>query len=188
MRKVRLWTIRSKKKFKSDKKWGFVFNSVLRVNAHFATPYHWLSKQMRKRIGPPTRRVIATPVWAWMEKPDIRRERHQCRPVTQVRIEFEMPRDQILISDFDKWHMPLNTSYAGRDYCRFWKELEEKKLYQIPHEQKPWKYRLKIEKSWENIFKVARGGTRQVTMWEIPLENIIEVTEFKGCSKAKFSS
>ena len=81
----------------------------------FVEKYEWLIRQMKKRIGPPPGEVTY-PVWAWYKqnskhkKPDLRSERRGYGPGDDdyVCIEFEIPDDQVLLSDFDVWHIILN--------------------------------------------------------------------------------
>ena len=70
---------------------------------------------MIKRIGPPPEGVVY-PVWAWYKqngkrkKPDLRSERWGYGPGDEdyTCIEFEIPEDHVLLSDFDSWHTILN--------------------------------------------------------------------------------
>ena len=77
--------------------------------------YEWLIRQMKKRIGlPPT--GVTYPVWAWYaqngkhRKPDLRSERWGYGPGNEqyACIEFEIPDNLVLLSDFDVWHIVLN--------------------------------------------------------------------------------
>ena len=77
--------------------------------------YEWLIRQMKKRIGPPPAGV-RYPVWAWYaqngkhRKPDLRSERwgYGLGNKQYACIEFEIPDDLVLLSDFDVWHIVLN--------------------------------------------------------------------------------
>ena len=87
----------------------------LMTDLQFQEKYEWLIGQMKKRIGPPPDGVTY-PVWAWYmqngkhRKPDLRSERWGYGPGGEdyVCIEFEVPDDQVLLSDFDVWHIVLN--------------------------------------------------------------------------------
>ncbi len=104
---------------------------------------------------------------------------------------------RVLLSDFDLWHYVLNYWYlpaSERDVNAFEKKLAAVGLsfYKfthsnpLPHAQ----YRRKIERSWERIFDVTWADKRRViantpekksiqaTLWEICLEDVVEVKEF----------
>ena len=51
----------------------------------------------------------ACPVWFWFSpKPDLRHSRHLARGERALRIELELPRELVLLSDFETWHCVLN--------------------------------------------------------------------------------
>lgn len=78
----------------------------------FVEKYDWLIRQMKKRIGSPPQGIVY-PVWAWYKqngkhkKPDLRGERWGYGPGDEdyTCIEFEIQDDQVLLSDFDSWHL-----------------------------------------------------------------------------------
>lgn len=178
MKLIKLWTIRTAKAWKSDQR--FIWNG-LDVGTHYWTAYHWMAKQMRERLKIPVRRMITFPVWANIKKPDLRVERHHWNGKF-VLIEFEMPENEVLLSDYDDWHLVLNHGYNGpmKEYNKFEAELKRNGLQFIAFEQLPWKYRIRIEKSWERIFEIKKKSEVQATMWEIPLKNVKKVVAFNG--------
>ncbi len=76
--------------------------------------------QMQIRLGEPPAGVTY-PIWAWYQwqdakrrLPDLRCRAHLGKGEVGVRIEFTKPAGQILLSDFDLWHLPLcYRSYIG---------------------------------------------------------------------------
>lgn len=49
------------------------------------------------------------PIWFWFSpKPDLRHRAHLPRGEQAVRLELELPRETVLLSDFDTWHCVLN--------------------------------------------------------------------------------
>src|SRR5579859_324621 len=74
--------------------------------------YEWMAGQMERRIGKRPRPGIY-PLWAWYQwrdathhKPDLRRR--QLAPGTRaVRLACEIPNEQILLSDFNRWYVAL---------------------------------------------------------------------------------
>ena len=159
--------------------------------------YEWLIRQMKKRIGLPPKGV-AYPVWAWYaqngkhRKPDLRSERwgYGLGNKQYACIEFEIPDDLVLLSDFDVWHIVLNNGLIS--------ETEEEDTRQeayfeslSPEAQKEYR-----EENWERVFDVTpfnnhwitRGDWVQATVWELRKEMIRGVRFFitgKSCRAEK---
>lgn len=96
----------------------------------FKRCYQWISDVMRESIKPSPSYVDETsrPIWAWAKwtdnngigqtKPDLRYmafrgERNVCK---NALIGFAMSRDNVLLSDFDLWHLPLNGIAIDDEY------------------------------------------------------------------------
>lgn len=154
----------------------------------FVEKYEWLIRQMKKRVGPPPEGVVY-PVWAWYKqngmhkKPDLRGERWGYGPGDEdyACIEFEIPDDQVLLSDFDSWHIILNNGLFSDSE----EEADRKDAYydSLPAaEQKAYK-----EKNWEKVFDVTpfendwtrRGNWVQATIWELRKDMIRNVRFFR---------
>ncbi len=158
--------------------------------------------QMQIRLGEPPAGVTY-PIWAWYQwqdakrrLPDLRCRAHLGKGEVGVRIEFTKPAGQILLSDFDLWHLPLcYRSYIGYNqadtqkveehmYC----ELKEAGIAADDFENYPPESKTKIEKSWERIFDPSFndsywGGdwsmrSIQATLWQVSLHEVIKVTKF----------
>lgn len=154
----------------------------------FTEKYEWLIRQMQKRIGPPPDGVTY-PVWAWYQqngkhkKPDLRSERWGYGPGDEdyVCIEFEVPDNQVLLSDFDVWHIILNNGLISETEEE---DERQEKYYEslTAEEQKAYK-----EKNWERVFDITpldnhwirRGDWVQATLWELRKENIRAVRFFR---------
>jgi hypothetical protein len=114
-----------------------------------------------------------------------------------VRVEFQVDDERVLLSDFDLWHYVLSYWYLPRSE-KEGDEFEDKltcagvSLLGCTH-QKPLahaKLRREVERSWERIFdlswtdpehfvvKKARDRSIQGTMWELLLEDVVNMTEF----------
>src|ERR1051326_8759863 len=83
------------------------------------TAYDWMVEQMERRIGPGPK-PGAYPLWAWYQwdgaarrRPDLRSALHVPGGTKAVRIEFDIAEEQILLSDFSAWHVPLNYGYLA---------------------------------------------------------------------------
>lgn len=150
--------------------------------------YDWRIRQMKKWIGPPPQGVVYL-VWAWYKqngkhkKPDWRGERWDYGPGDEdyTCIEFEIPDDQVLLSDFDSWHIILNNGLFSDSE----EEADQKDAYNdsLPvAEQKAYK-----EKNWEKIFDITpfenrwtrRGDWVQATVWELRNYMIRDVRFFR---------
>ena len=153
----------------------------------FTDMYEWLIRQMEQRIGPPPAGVTY-PVWAWYmqngkhRKPDLRTERWGYGPGGEeyACIEFEIPDDRVLLSDFEVWHIVLCNGLIA--------ESEEEDNRQdtfydslTSEEQKAYK-----DKNWERVFDITpqdnhwikRGSWVQATFWELREEMIRGVRFF----------
>lgn len=154
----------------------------------FTDQYDWLIRQMEKRIGPPPEGV-SYPVWAWYSqnnghrKPDLRSERWGYGPGGELYscIEFEIPDNQVLLSDFGAWHHVLNNwpvFNSGEEYNRYddWAETVSK--------EEKWAF---LEENWEKVLVSPREAQRninreewiQATVWELRKEMIRRTRFFK---------
>jgi hypothetical protein len=138
-------------------------------------PYFWMRNQMIKRIGISFNGII----WAWSQymdskhkRPDLRMGGHLERGSKALLIEFEMPKDQIVLSDFEAWHFPLNNWYLGSD------KKFEKVVDRYRDKRYPKTIQKRIEKSWQEVFRVHRNKPQQATLWQIAVESVQGVKEF----------
>ena len=154
----------------------------------FVEKYEWLIRQMKKRTGPSPEGVVY-PVWAWYKqngkrrKPDLRGERWRYGPGDEdyTCIEFEIQDDQVLLSDFDSWHIILNNGLFSDSE----EEADQKDAYydSLPTEEQ----RAYKEKNWEQVFDITpfendwtrRGDWVQATVWELRKDMIRDVRFFR---------
>ena len=95
------------------------------------------------------------PWWGWARpKPDLRRTGHLPQGTRGVRLELELADDQVLLSDFDAWHVVLNRGYLALNeaefddfYRRFDESVPDPHAWPLPE---PW--HTLIVSSWERIF------------------------------------
>ena len=145
--------------------------------------YHWMMKQMRKRLGPePTEG--AYPIWLWY----LWEGRHSTpRPYYNdrnieggvYRVRFEIPEHLVLLSNFDTWHSVLNNMYLANSVEDLDKDFS----------------REEIEKSWENIFNIdnlslnrcwgPNAFSIQATVWELTDSMIRKVEHFPPVARRK---
>jgi len=156
---------------------------------------------MEQRIGPRPRPSIY-PLWAWLQwrgiahrKPDLCSPGHLPDGTRGVRLACEVSDDQLLLSDFQLWHVPLNYGYLALTEAEdkaFEAELVSHGIVDTPGEplSDPI-YHQRILDSWEPIFDLDTvhskdwlgGETReeksiQATFWSLSLSQVREVTVF----------
>ena len=138
--------------------------------------YCWLSERMKERIGNPPKGV-EFPVWAWYQwegkrkRPDMRTHHriYGKKGTPIVLLTFDIPKEKVVLTDFDMWHCILNNSYLPLT------QKEDKDVFTDKE---------KI-KSWDNVFKYDIETdywdvpkTIQATMWGIRKEWILKVEHF----------
>lgn len=102
-----------------------------------------------------------------------------------MRLEFWVNATDVLYSDFEAWHCPLNYWYLPKDEAdghRFHAELKRRGL-DI--------YRMKplpdssmhnaVQRSWDRIFTINSQSTQvQACLWEIPVSAVTRLSVFTG--------
>lgn len=192
-----LWTIQEEKSFEVLKTQG-----ELRGQASFVPPYSrqgydWMKNQMIKRIGSP-KDLNQYPVWAWYQanslskrRPDLRESGHLPAGTVGYRLEFKKEMHEVLLSDFDLWHIPLAHPHYIADSEQESLTFESRltKGYGTNAFSKlPQHIRDKIEKSWEKVFDMQfavayyaqpfKSKCIQATFWELRLEDVIKADRF----------
>ena len=152
-----------------------------------SSKYQWLIRQMEARIGPPPEGVVY-PVWAWYKqkgqhkKPDLRGERWCYGPGNEKYscIEFEVPDNKVLLSDFDAWSIILCNGLLNETKAEDDKANEYFAMLSLD-EQIAFK-----EENWKKVFDISqkknkwmtRGDWVQATLWELRKESIRYVRFF----------
>lgn len=173
-----LWTVQHKNAYDKMLADGVLRadNNFLFCGDSFSFAYDWMSEQMSARIGKPPHGV-SYPVWAWYRQNGVRKrpDMRSCgrcgaagTPI--VLITFEIPDNQVLLSDFDMWHCILCNAYLAtgeKDDDSFNGSEEAKR------------------KSWNRVFDIdAESGywlgnkMTQATVWEIRKEQVIKAEHF----------
>lgn len=96
---IRVWTIQSENWWEALQRDGTIAADERCVYPAFVSPYRWLIQQMQKRLpgygG-------GWPIWFWAEpKPDLRSPGHLEVGECGLRLELQLPRDQVLLLDFE---------------------------------------------------------------------------------------
>lgn len=185
-----LWTIKPESVFQLIQQKGIYRCDLTKSGMEdYADPqYNWLVAQMKKRIGPPPEGV-SYPVWAYYRwqstkrKPDLRAIRWYWGRKNNkfVRLEVEIPDDEVLLSDFDGWAGIILNNGLLSDTEEEDKELSRIYASLLENEQKEFR-----AKNWERVFDIShfvndwtrRGETIQATFWELKKEQVRSCTPF----------
>lgn len=133
--------------------------------------YKWMMSQMKKRLS---NYAGEFPIWLWNTKPDMRTTGHFPGGTECVRLKIKLHKEDVLMSDFDRWHSVLNDSFDSdnqEEDIDFYKGLLD----------------ITKEESWERIFDLDRKvdadwtGARehlQGVTGRISLNNVIGIEAF----------
>lgn len=125
--------------------------------------YDWMAEQMRKRVGEPPLQGIKYPIWVWYQYISKKNPVPKMSPkdilegqTEAVMLELEVPDNEVLLSNFSSWHLPLNHwAICNRSEDKqLRKELGEYeevhgKCYEL-HEY-PEEIRRKVINTWERV-------------------------------------
>lgn len=186
---MRLWTIQPLEVIKIIEENGeFTCDTRLSENYEdFHDAYLWLVKQMDKR-GIEHPKTLTLPLWAWhtFDKKHMQpnlgcgqlgvpNEKYAC-------IEFEIPDNQVLLSDYNAWHYVLNRSwYDDSTNEEEWENMHA--WFDSLNGEKKEELR---KKSWQKIFNLefrdsnwnSNGHYIQATFWVLKKSMIKNVTYF----------
>lgn len=152
----------------------------------FYDAYNWLVIEMIKRKIYPVEKDTL-PLWCWYKyggknKLDLRHSGLGMPKEKQVCLELEIPKEKILLSDYNAWHFVLNNSWLDDS-------INEKEFDQLhdwfdtlPYEKRE---QLKLN-SWQKIFDIvplktdwlSKGYYVQGTFWCITKNMIKGKREF----------
>jgi len=159
----------------------------------FMYAYHWMTEQMRKRIGEPPIEGIEYPLWAWYQYDSAKknkppRNQNNVPEGLYVYMEIKIPEKDVVLSDFNSWLAPLNQAPL-KNWKKIWKKMElQDKIAgrSLDFMDYPLELRKEIEESWEAVFdldlrekgisrKHRRNRSIQATFWALYPENIVSV-------------
>jgi hypothetical protein len=190
-----LWTIQNMAAWEQLQRKGVLRGDGRRVPPYHRHAYRWMSDQMHLRLP---LHHIRFPLWGWYQwqgierrRPDLRSSGHLAKGLLGVRIEFELPEDSVLLSDFDSWHSVLNRCYLSineQEDESFVHELERAGVEQgWPY---PEPFHLRVVSIWQRIFNLEAGDVEwwgplsersiQATFWELTVLQIRRVDIFKA--------
>lgn len=154
---------------------------------YYHNQYDWMVNEMDKRhIFHPDGLIL--PLWAWhtrygvYKKPDLRNSGLGIKGQKCVCIEFEIPENELLLSDYDNWHYVLNNMWLDDSKNEEeWKEMrkyfdsldnESRQELTVLSHQKIFNIE-RFETDWE-----SNGFFIQATFWELRKDMIKEVRYF----------
>jgi hypothetical protein len=156
-------------------------------------------EKMENNIGQRPNKSVY-PIWAWyqsknnkVKRPNLRSTGFLPKGTKGVRIEFDKPENQILLSDFALWHFPLNYWHIAdneKEDLEFHKLLKEYKVNFIDKEKYPFELRKVVENSWNKILDMHYHSGYvadkfidkkiQATLWCIKSSEITKVDFFNA--------
>lgn len=195
--KVTLWTIQPIERYSKllTDKVIYTTKVLIDIDTPFMYPYEWMRKQMEIRISKPNNSNLF-PIWAWYQyqgkpKPDLRHSGFLPKGAKGVRIEFTKSIKDIVLSDFDLWHYPLNYWYIAdseQDGKKFDDLLGANGLQYGDIENYPARIKQVIENSWHKIFDMDYNSeyashsfenkSIQATFWNLSIDEVIKVDKF----------
>ncbi len=118
---MRLWTIQNENAYAELMNTGELTANEqhLFCQDDFRYAYDWMAKKLSERVPAPA--GVRYPIWAWYQwegkrgRRDLRSGGLAVRGEKCVQLELEIPDEQILLSDFDVFHMVLNYAYIAVD-------------------------------------------------------------------------
>ena len=192
---MRLWTIQGMEIYEQLMRDGVTYCTKPSWGGDevFMYAYHWMTEQMRKRIGEPPIEGIEYPLWAWYQYDSAKknkppRNQGNVPEGLSVYMEIEIPEKDVVLSDFNSWHAPLNQAPL-KNWKRIWKKMDlQDKIAgrSLDFMEYPQDLRREIEESWEAVFdldlrekgiscKHKRNRSIQATFWALYPENIVSV-------------
>jgi len=152
--------------------------------------YTWMSDEMIKRVGPPPCDIIY-PMWAWVwydgpnSRPDLRTTtmRNWAKHSQHVLLTLDIQKDNLLISDYNLWHLCLNNWFLGPEEEQ-WLKIEDATQ---KNNAKHTSWTRIFDHDWCRVWGEYKEQDQilQATLWSIKPENVIKATLFGAGQKAR---
>lgn len=158
---VRVYTFQDTAAWDAARARGYLTGDAAFHDPDYAVAYAWMRGQMQARIpgfsGDP-------PVWAYLTRPNMRQRDYDPGPT--VLVVADVPRRRMLVSDYDRWHQPLDICYLTDTEAEM-EALEESGLqtYLAAREATP-----EMMASWEAVFDLDDSGwsAEKRAFWKRP--------------------
>ena len=204
---MRLWTIQHYKAYVTLLSTGLLLANEENLFSEddFQYAYDWMADRMiEANILPPQK--VRYPIWAWYQwegkrkRLDMRGSGHAKRGEKIVQLTIDVDDKDVLLSDFDLFHYPLNYWYLlldeaddvafESDYINAgftWHDLQD---FRIQSKEMLF-FRERIIKSWDHIFELEReddgwlygrneAKSVQATLWQVKLEQVVKAEIFNA--------
>ena len=188
-----IWTVQPIAVWQRLRRERILYATSEGMDADYAAAYRWMVAQMRQRLPGRGRRW---PWWGWYwyrgkkgQRPDLRCAGHLPRGRKGVRIELDIPDEQVLLSGFDAWHAALNDWYLSLTEAD--DEQFQHELNGACHDARcpyPEPFRSRVTDSWQRMFDLGTGDpdwrgepderSIQATFWTLRLDDVQAVTHF----------
>lgn len=144
--------------------------------------YRWMAERLAEKTPAPA--GVEFPVWAWYRahgqqrpKPNLRKRGFLERGQQGVRIELDLPDEQVLLSSFDGWHAVLNNWFFTLGDAQY--EHAERLEASLP----PDALAREKELSWHRIFNLSllpdpEQYEVQAVFWQLHLAHVRQVDFF----------
>jgi hypothetical protein len=185
---MRLWTIQRAEAYEQAERRGVLRADGRRVPGYLRPAYRWMMDQMWERLPNYDGEY---PIWAYPNKPDLRRGEHQLGTpgLPAVRLELLAHPSDVLMSNEQAWNAIISgayCSYTDEEYDRFCKRYGHVWAWGAEVAADP-ELRDVIHGSWQRIFK-PESFTRypdwgddiplQACLGQVSLDQIVDVTPF----------
>ncbi len=177
---LRVWSIQTERCVERFREKRILRGDGRRVWKAFRPPYRWLMQHMAARLDCYRG---GWPVWFWVEPKDLRTGSLLRRGERGVRIELLIPRERILLLDFDAWHHVLNGWYLALTE----EEDEEwdRQLAAARGARKEW-VRDRMRESWERVFDLdALRANPYAGGSELVIQGVAEYFLWEEVAKVK---
>lgn len=153
--------------------------------------YRWLTAKMIERLPASDWPQEPWPLWAWLQK-DGKTKGFRISASGRWMVKFQKSADEVLLSDYVKWHAPLNRTLlhdfeegeeADREYEEFQDLLVGEGLADLDaliersvrdpeadYPQHVWEF---VHRTWERVFDLKDAASIQATFWRLDLNEVI---------------
>lgn len=182
---MKFYTVQSIEFWENNKNNKYLKNKYLKNDYNYvyedmALQYKWMYNQMKNRLE----EVDESMIWVWPKRPDLRLSGYSARGDECVLLQLELHESQVLLSDFEMWHLPLMnmvvTKYDDENIEKekSWERVFDfdtcLEIYKIAEEEDAFLKGEKYEPN-ENMEIIKQGVTSKVN-----LENVKLIRTFKA--------
>lgn len=108
--KIKLYTMQKLKAWKKAQQRGYLVGNREYVWENFIDSYSWMRNQMYKRLN---KYDGEYPIWLWLETDNINFS--EMINEDWVLLEINLSKEDIVLSNFDAWHIVLNNGYFDEE-------------------------------------------------------------------------